>query len=175
MERLSSKTVYEGRIAKVRLEEFRYDDASVHEREVVGHPGAVAIVAHDGESVYMVRQPREPVNEPHLLEVPAGKLDVEGESRLECAQRELAEEVGRAATEWRELKRLYPSPGILEEEVTLFLATGLSEAEAEADDDERLEVVPYPLDRLDDAIDECRDAKSLVGLMLLREELRSGA
>jgi 8-oxo-dGTP pyrophosphatase MutT (NUDIX family) len=175
MERLSSKTVYEGRIAKVRLEEFRYEDGSVHEREVVDHPGAVAIVAHDGESVYMVRQPREPVNEPHLLEVPAGKLDVEGESRLECAQRELAEEVGRAATEWRELKRLYPSPGILEEEVTLFLATGLSEAEAEPDDDERLEVVPYPLDRIDDAIDECRDAKSLVGLMLLREELRSGA
>jgi 8-oxo-dGTP pyrophosphatase MutT (NUDIX family) len=175
MERLSSKTAYDGRIAKVRVEEFRYDDGTTHEREIVGHPGAVAVVAHDGEAVFLVRQPREPVDEPHLLELPAGKLDVEGESRLECAQRELAEEIGRAADEWRELKRLYPSPGILEEEVTLFLATDLSEAEADADDDERLEVVPWPLARLDDAIEECRDAKSLVGLMLLREELRSGA
>ena len=175
MERLSTRTVYEGRIAKVRLEEFRYDDGSVFEREVVGHPGAVAIVAHDRESVFMVRQPREPVNEPDLLELPAGKLDVEGETRLKCAQRELAEEIGRAAAEWRELKRLYPSPGILEEEVTLFLATDLAEASAEADEDERLEIVPYPLDRRGEAIGECRDAKSLVGLMLLREELRSGA
>jgi ADP-ribose pyrophosphatase len=175
MERVSSKTVYDGRIAKVRLEEFRFEDGGTEEREVVGHPGAVAIVAHDDDSFFMVRQPREPVNEPDLLELPAGKLDVEGESPLECAQRELAEEVGRAASEWREMKRLYPSPGILEEEVTLFEATGLEDASAEADEDERLEVLEVPMSRLDATIDECRDAKSLVGLMLLREELRAGA
>ena len=172
MERLSSKTVYDGKIAQVRVEEFRYPDGGTEVREIVGHPGAVAIVAHDGETVYLVRQPREPVGEPDLLEVPAGKLDVDGESRLECARRELAEEIGRAATEWRELKRFYPSPGLLEEEVTVFLATGLSEVEAEADEDERLEIVPLPLAGLEAAIADCRDAKSLVGLMLLREELR---
>jgi ADP-ribose pyrophosphatase len=175
MERLSSKTVYEGRIAKVRLEDFRYEDGAVEEREVVGHPGAVAIVAHDGERLFMVRQPREPVDEPALLELPAGKLDVEGESRLDCAKRELAEEIGRAAAEWRELKRLYPSPGILEEEVTIFEATGLSEVDANPDEDERLEIVTFPLAEVDRAIEECRDGKSLVGLMLLREELRGGA
>ena len=175
MERVSSKTVYNGRIAKVRVDEFRYDDGGTEEREVVGHPGAVAVVAHDDEVFYMVRQPREPVGEPDLLELPAGKLDVEGESRLECAQRELAEEIGRAAGHWRELKRLYPSPGILEEEVTLFEATDLSEAHAEPDEDERLEVFAVPLSRLDATIDECRDGKSLVGLMLLREELRGAA
>lgn len=175
MERVSSKTVYEGRIAKVRLEEFRYQDGEVEEREVVGHPGAVAIVAHDGERLFLVRQPREPVNEPSLLELPAGKLDVEGESPLECAKRELGEEIGRAASEWREMKRLYPSPGILEEEVTVFEATGLSEVEANPDDDERLEIVAFPLGEIDRAIEECRDGKSLVGLMLLREELRGDA
>ena len=174
MQRLGSRTVYDGKLAKVRLEEFRYADGGTAEREVVGHPGAVAVVAHDGASVYLVRQPREPVDEPDLLELPAGKLDVEGETRLECAQRELAEEIGRGAAAWRELKRLYPSPGILEEEVTLFLATDLSDASAEADDDERLEVVPYPLDRIDDAIEECRDGKSLIGLLLFRAELRAG-
>ncbi len=175
MERLSSKTVYEGRIAQVRLEEFRYDDGGTELREVVGHPGAVAIVARDRDAFYMVRQPREPVDEPALLELPAGKRDVEGETRLECAQRELAEEIGRAATEWRELKRFYPSPGLLEEEVTVFAAAGLSAVEAAADEDERLEVVRVPLADLDATIDECRDGKSLVGLMLLREELREGA
>jgi 8-oxo-dGTP pyrophosphatase MutT (NUDIX family) len=172
LQRLGSKTVYDGKLAKVRLEQFRYADGGTAEREVVGHPGAVAVVAHDGASVYLVRQPREPVDEPDLLEVPAGKLDVEGESHLECAKRELAEEIGRSATGWRQLKRFYPSPGILEEEVTVFLATGLEEVESNPDDDERLEVVTIPLAELDRAIEDCRDGKSLVGLLLLREELR---
>jgi 8-oxo-dGTP pyrophosphatase MutT (NUDIX family) len=172
VERLSSKTVYEGRIAEVRLERFRYADGGTEEREVVGHPGAVAIAAHDGEVVYLVRQPREPVGEPDLLELPAGKLDVEGEGPLECAQRELAEEIGREAAEWLERKRFYTSPGLLEEEITVFLATGLSEVEAQPEGDERLRIVALPLAELDGAIVECRDAKTLIGLMLLREELR---
>ena len=175
MERVSSKTVYEGRIAEVRLEEFRYPDGGTQEREVVGHPGAVAIAAHDGELVYLVRQPREPVGEPDLLELPAGKLDVEGEAPLECARRELAEEIGREAAEWRELKRFYTSPGLLEEDVTVFLATGLSAVEPQPQGDERLRIVALPLAELDRAIADCRDAKTLVGLMLLREELRRGA
>ena len=96
MERIGSKTVFEGKIARVRHDEFRYADGSVSEREIVGHPGAVAMVAHDDLHVYLVRQPREAVEEPALLELPAGKLDVEGETPLECAQRELAEEIGKA-------------------------------------------------------------------------------
>ena len=169
MRKLSSKVVYEGKIATMREEEFRYDDGETETREVVGHPGAVAIVAHDDEAVYMVRQPREPVGEPDLLELPAGKLDVEGESRLECAKRELAEEIGMAAEEWKELRRFYVSPGLLEEEITLFMATGLSDAEGEPDADERIELVQWPLRELDRAIEECRDAKSLIGLMMLRD------
>jgi ADP-ribose pyrophosphatase len=172
MEKLSSRVVYEGKIASVREEEFRYDDGATETREVVGHPGAVAIVAHDDEAVYLVRQPREPVGEPDLLELPAGKLDVDGESRLDCAKRELAEESAMAAAEWRELKRFYVSPGLLEEEVTLFEATGLSESRQDPDDDERIELVRWPLADLDRAIEDCRDAKSLIGLMFLRDKVR---
>ena len=172
LERLGSKTVYEGKIATVRVEEFRYPDGGTAEREVVGHPGAVAIVAHDAGVVYLVRQPREPVSEPDLLELPAGKLDVEGESRLDCARRELAEEIGREASDWRELKRFYTSPGLLEEEVTVFAATGLSEVDRKASDEERLEIVSVPLREIDRAIADCHDAKSLVGLMIFRDELR---
>ena len=139
---------------------------------MVGHPGAVAIVAHDDRFVYLVRQPREAVGEPDLLELPAGKLDVQGESPLECAQRELAEEIGKAAADWRELKRFYTSPGFAEEEVTVFVATGLSDADAEPDPGERLEVVEWPLDDLDGAIEACRDSKSLVGLLLFASDAR---
>jgi ADP-ribose pyrophosphatase len=171
MERIGSKTVYEGKIATVRIETFRHADGSEAEREVVAHPGAVAILAHDGESVYLVRQPREAVDEESLLELPAGKLDVEGESHLECAQRELAEEIGKAAADWRELKRFYTSPGFAQEEVTVFLATSLRDHPSDADEEERIEIVPWPLAQLDGAIEECRDAKSLVGLLLLKELL----
>jgi 8-oxo-dGTP pyrophosphatase MutT (NUDIX family) len=173
MERISSKTAYEGKLAKVRVDEVRYPDGAMGEREVVVHPGAVAMVAHDERSVYLVRQPREAVDEDALLELPAGKLDVEGETRLECAKRELAEETGKAASEWRELKRFYTSPGFASEEVTVYVATGLEDAAGQADTEERIEVVPWPLGELDRAIDECRDAKSLVGLLLFRAECQA--
>jgi ADP-ribose pyrophosphatase len=164
--------VYEGKVARVRIDEFRYEDGSQAEREVVGHPGAVAMVAHDERHLYLVRQPREAVGEEALLELPAGKLDVPGEAPLDCAKRELAEEVGKAASEWRELKRFYTSPGFAEEEVIVYLATGLEDASAEAGEEERLEVVRWPLDQLDEAIAECRDSKSLIGMLLFRR-LRS--
>ena len=169
MERIGSRRVYEGRVIDVRVDEFRYDDGETAEREIAEHPGAVGIVAHDGERIYLVRQPREAVGEAALLEVPAGKLDVEGESPLECAQRELGEEIGMRASQWTEIKRLYTSPGFAEEEVTLFVATGLDEiADHQPDPHERIEVVRWPLADLDGAIDACADAKSLIALLLFR-------
>jgi 8-oxo-dGTP pyrophosphatase MutT (NUDIX family) len=174
MERIGSKTIWEGKVARVRIDEFRYHDGSTSTREVVGHPGAVAMVAHDERFLYLVRQPREAVAEDALLELPAGKLDVPGESPIECAKRELAEEVGKAASEWRELKRFYTSPGFAEEQVIVYLATQLEEADGEPDTEERLEVVNWPLEDLDRAIAECADAKSLIGLLLFRKLRRSG-
>jgi ADP-ribose pyrophosphatase len=161
-------------MADVRIDRYRYADGEVSSRQVVTHPGAVAVVAHDCETLYLVRQPREPVGEPDLLELPAGKRDVEGESRLECAQRELAEEIAMEAAEWTELKRFYPSPGFAEEEVTVFLATGLSAVDVEPDPAERIEVVEWPLADLDGAIDACHDSKSLIGLLLLRRMRQGG-
>ena len=172
MERIESKTVYEGPIAGVRIDTVRYADGETAERQVVTHPGAVTVIAHDEERVWLVRQPREPVGEAALLELPAGKLDVEGETPLECAKRELAEEIGKAAGEWRELKRFYVSPGLTEEIMYLFLATDLSDVEHEADPNDRIEIVPWPLADLDGAIEACEDSKSLVGLLVLRELVR---
>lgn len=174
MERIGSRTVYTGPIASVRIDEFRHADGETVERQVISHPGAVGIVAHDGHAIYLVRQPREAVGADGLLEVPAGKLDVEDETPLECAQRELVEEVGRSAREWRELKRFYTSPGFAEEQVIVFLATGLERVERrEPDPEERIEVVEWPLEDLDAAIEQCEDSKSLIGLMMLRSELRA--
>jgi len=175
MERIGSKSVYEGQIARVRIDEFRYPDGSTSMREIVGHPGAVAMVAHDERFLYLVRQPREAVWEEALLELPAGKLDVPGESPIDCAKRELAEEVGKSASEWRELKRFYTSPGFAEEQVIVYLATELADADAEPDSEERLQVVAWPLGELDRAIEECRDSKSLIGLLLLRQRSSAGA
>ena len=172
LERLESQTVWEGGIATVRRELWREADGEVVEREVIGHPGAVGIVAWDGERVWLVRQPREAVGEPALLEIPAGKLDEAGETPLDTARRELAEEIGKRAERWHEVLRFYTSPGFTDEEVALFAAQDLADGpDFQPNPDERIQIVPWPLDRLDDAIADCRDSKSLIGLMWLRGEL----
>jgi ADP-ribose pyrophosphatase len=172
-EKIGEETVWEGEIATVRIDRFRHADGEEVTRELIAHPGAVAIVAHDEQHVWLVRQPREVTGEADLLELPAGKLDVEGEPPLETAKRELAEEIGRAAERWERLSSFYTSPGFTDEQVEVWLATGLTEASAEAEENERIEIVPWPLERLDEAIAECRDSKSLVGLFELRRRLGS--
>ena len=171
-ERVDSRTEWEGRIAKVRVDTVRFDDGEEAEREVVEHPGAVAIVAHDGEKLYLVRQPREPVGEQSLLELPAGKLDEEGEDELATAKRELAEEIGKGARSWEKLTSFYTTPGFADEEMHLYLATDLYDEQAETDENERIEIVELPLGELDEVIRKCRDSKSLVGLLWLRSYLR---
>src|SRR5436305_4793435 len=110
-ERIDSDVVWEGRIVTVRKDRFRYDDGGESEREIVSHMGAVGIVAHDGERLYLVEQPREAVGEQALLELPAGKLDEEGEAPLDTAKRELAEEIGKGARSWEHLTTFYSSAG----------------------------------------------------------------
>jgi ADP-ribose diphosphatase len=173
LKRVGGKMVHKGPIASVRMDTFEYPDGSTSTRQVVVHPGSVAIAAHDGRVVYMVRQPREPVGEASLLELPAGKLDREGETPLECARRELSEEIGKAAGDWRELKWLYTSPGFATERCHLFLATELYDEPGtpEEEGEERIEVVRVPLQDLDSAIERCYDAASLIGLLMLRDLL----
>jgi ADP-ribose pyrophosphatase len=167
-ERIGSEEQWSGKIASVHVDRFRYDDGTEKDREVVRHPGAVVIVAHDGEALYMVTQPREAVGEEALLELPAGKLDVEGEEPLATAKRELAEEIGKGANEWKPITTFWTSPGLLDEKMHLFLATDLYDEHAETDEDERIEIERVPLAELDDVIERCHDAKSLVGLLWLK-------
>jgi 8-oxo-dGTP pyrophosphatase MutT (NUDIX family) len=171
-ERIGSETAWEGRFAAVRVERFRYDDGQEAEREIVTHPGAVAVVVHDGERLFLVRQPREAVDEQALLELPAGKLDEEGEQPLDTARRELAEEIGKGARSWEHLTSFYTSPGFADEQCHVFLATELYDEWAEVDEGERIEIVEVPLTDLDDVIAGCRDSKTLVGLLWFRAYLR---
>lgn len=173
MERLSSETAFRGHAFDVTVSRFRRVDGVEVEREVVEHPGSVAILAHDEDFVYLVRQPREAVEDDGLLEIPAGTLDVEGETELECAQRELSEEADLRAESWRLLRTIYPSPGVLGEKVWIFAATGLSEAPGRADDDEQIEVVRLRLDEIDSALERIEDATTVVALLLLAAEGRS--
>jgi 8-oxo-dGTP pyrophosphatase MutT (NUDIX family) len=166
-EPLGGRTVYEGRIVTLSIERYRYPDGEEVEREVIAHEGAVGIVAHDGTDLFLVRQPREAIGDPDFLEIPAGRLDVEGEAPLEAAQRELAEEIGKAAERWEHLTDYVSSVGVMDEVVHVYLATGLSEAHAEAEHTERIEIVRWPLADLDGAIAATRDAKTLIGLLML--------
>jgi len=172
-ERVDGERVYEGTIFEVWRERFRHADGEEAVRETVRHPGAVGMVAHDDEVVWLVRQPRESVGIGDLLEIPAGKLDEEGEDPLDTAKRELAEEIGKAAETWELLHEFFTSPGFTDERFFLFLATDLSDRHAQAEEDERIEIVPWPLARLHDAIAACHDAKSLIGLLLLAQRVSS--
>ena len=164
---IGSDPKWEGRIATITVERFRHADGEEVTREKVWHPGAVGIIAVDDDRVWLTRQPREVVSARASLEVPAGKLDVAGEPPLETAKRELAEEIGKQAARWEEIKVFFTSPGFSDERVWLFLATELSDAPAgvhAAEQEERIQIVPWPLDRLDEALAECEDSKSLIAL-----------
>lgn len=175
IERLTEQVRWEGKMVRAGVARFRHPDGEEVEREKVWHPGAVGIVALDDSRVWLTRQPREVVGAAASLEIPAGKLDVEGESPLETAKRELAEEIGKQAGSWEELFVFFTSPGFSDERVWLYLATDLDDAkDAEPDEGERIEIVPWPVERLDDAIAECDDAKSLIALLWLAARSASG-
>ena len=167
-ERLETDVRWQGKFLAAGVERFRHADGEEVSREKVWHPGAVGILAVDDEHVWLTRQPREAIGARASLEIPAGKLDVADEPPLQSAQRELAEEIGKRAESWRELFRFYTSPGFSDEQIWLYLAEDLSDAGGHtAEEDERIEIVPWPLTRLDAAIDECADSKSLIALLWL--------
>ena len=138
--------------------------------DLVVHAAGVGIVAVDREEhVTLVRQPRLGAGGP-LLELPAGMVDP-GESRLECARRELQEETGLHGGDWIELASFYTSPGYCNERLHLFLATGLEPGDAAPEATEELEPVRLPLGEVAGLVAEVEDAKTLVGLLLLLRRL----
>ena len=173
-EQTGGEELYAGKIFSVRRDRFRHDGGEEVTRERIVHPGAVAVVAHDGDDLFMVAQPREAVGEEALLEIPAGKLDEEGEDPLDTARRELAEEIGKRAESWRHLTTYYSSAGFTDEEVHVYLATELSDQSAESGEEERIEIRRVPITDLDDTIAACKDAKTLVGLLWFRAYLCEG-
>jgi 8-oxo-dGTP pyrophosphatase MutT (NUDIX family) len=166
-EQVGSEEVYAGRIASVRKGRFRHADGEVVDREIVSHPGAVGIVAVDDEHIWLVKQPREATGG-YLLELPAGKLDEEGEDVLATAKRELAEEIGKGAKNWSHLTTFWASPGFSDERIHVYLATDLYDEQAHTDEVERIEIVKVPKSQIDDVIRENVDSKTLVGLLWFR-------
>jgi ADP-ribose pyrophosphatase len=160
-----ARVVYEGKLVSVTLERW-----GEHEREIVEHPGAVAIVAIDRDGMLtLVRQRREAVRKA-LLELPAGTLE-QGESPLDCARRELEEETGLTGGTWRERGAFYTTPGFCREQMHLFVAEGLEQGPARPEHDEKLELVRWSQAEIESRLDEIEDAKTLVGLFtFLREQ-----
>jgi ADP-ribose pyrophosphatase len=164
----SSKEVYKCRLFRITEDVAVDDKTGFHiERSVVRHPGsAVMMAVDDKKRVLLVRQYRLPAGK-YLWELPAGKLD-DGEKPLQAAKRELAEETGYQARKWSKLATFYPSPGYVEERMTVFLATDLTAGEPTPMDDERIECQWFKRKDLAKMIDdgEIQDAKTIVGFLL---------
>ena len=146
---VSSETIFEGKIIKVTLDQARLPNGSLAAREVVYHPGGVAVLALDSDNtVYLVKQFRYPLQE-LLLELPAGKLDHgSDEDALLGAQRELSEETGLEAAKWTYLGYTLASPGFCTEALHMYLAQDLTRKGQHLDEDEFLDVVTMPFDQL---------------------------
>jgi ADP-ribose pyrophosphatase len=166
---LTREAVFKGKIVSVRVDTVALPDGRTTQREVVEHPGAVAVlpVTEDG-ALLLVRQFRYAVGE-MSLELPAGCLDRPGECVEAAARRELQEETGHTAQTWTYLGRFHSSPGILGETMHLWLAEGLIPGRPSPDEDEWVSVVPMPLAEALEAVQcgEIHDAKTILGLLWL--------
>ena len=166
---------YEGRIIRLRVDKAQLPNGKIATREVVEHNGGVCIAAlTEQQELLFVRQFRYPYQEV-VLELPAGKID-KGEEPLACGKRELTEETGASAQQYRALGRLYPSPGYCGEVIHLFLATGLSFGRMNLDEDEFLEVERIPLEKAVQMVldNEVPDAKTQVAVLKTWALLHSG-
>lgn len=174
---LSSETIFTGRVIRLRRDIVAMPGETESPRDVVEHPGAVGVVALDGERVLFVTQYRHPVGR-RLDELPAGLLDVEGESGLLAAQRELREEAGYQAATWNVLVDVLTSPGMTDESIRIFLAREVSPCHRDVQEHEELEMTSrwVPLaDAVSSALDgELENAAAVVGVLAASEAVRRG-
>jgi ADP-ribose pyrophosphatase len=165
---VSGEEVFSGKLLRVRRDLVRLPDGGQSVREYVRHPGAVVMVAlFDDGRVLLERQFRYPHGR-EFIELPAGKLEP-GEPHLETAKRELLEETGYVAAEWRRLGVIHTSIGYTDEAIEMFLARGLEKRAAKLDAGEFLEVFTLPFEQALAMVRDGRitDAKSVCGLLWL--------
>lgn len=174
---LSSQTVFEGRVIALRRDLVAMPGQATSYRDVVVHPGAVAVLAYADGRVLLVNQYRHPLG-CRLDEIPAGLLDVEGEPALPAAQRELMEEAGYAAATWDVLVDLWTSPGMTNEAIRVFLARDLTAVDRDVQEHEELEMTSHWVP-LDDAVADAlagrlTNAVAVAGVLAVALAARAG-
>lgn len=173
---LSSKVVYEGKVFKVTCDKVTEPSGITATRDIVRHSGSVVVLAidEDGDEprVLLERQYRYAAQD-YLWELPAGRIDP-GEVALAGAKRELIEETGYRAKQWKRAMIFYSSPGFLDETMAIYLARDLTSGEAQPEEDESIECELVPLSETIDMIfsGQIRDGKTIAGVLWLAEALR---
>jgi ADP-ribose pyrophosphatase len=170
---IRSKRVYKGKIVSLRVGEASLDDGSIVSREVVEHPGGVAVVPVINQSVILVRQFRIAIGR-EILELPAGRLE-DKESPEHCAHREIEEEIGYRAGQMFLLASYYSSVGFTDEKMYVFLAFQLRETEQKPESDERIQKVKIPIKEIESMLakNEFEDSKTIISLRELLAYLKN--
>ncbi|GBF12539.1 MAG: NUDIX hydrolase [Tepidibacillus sp.] len=172
---ISSEKIYQGKIIQVKVDTVLLPNGKEAKRELVNHPGAIAVLALTPEDkIILVRQYRKPL-EKTILEIPAGKLE-KGENPLDCAIRELKEETGYIASNMTQITKFYTSPGFADEIIYLYKANSLEQGEAKPDEDEFIETVELSLDEALERIKtgEVIDAKTIMAIYYWQLERNKG-
>ncbi len=162
--------IFAGKIITVHNDDITLADGTKAFREVVEHPGGVAVVGlTDNREIVMVKQFRYPYKET-IYEIPAGKLE-KGEEPMSAAVREFGEECGATAESFEPMGEIYPSPGYTSEIIRLYCATGLSFGEQHLDEDENLDVIKMPFSECLSRVmsGEIKDAKTIIGILKIKE------
>ncbi len=172
---LSGETIFDGKVVHLERWQVRLPNGKTAMREVVKHVGAAAIVPVDEEGyVTLVRQHRVAIDQ-MTWEIPAGKLDYPGEAPFSAAKRELEEETGLNAENWRLLSSVVTTPGFCTERIAIYLATGLSQHAAHTDADEFLHVTRITLEKAVELVEagELFDQKTALGILLAEHALKA--
>ncbi|MCW4049009.1 MAG: NUDIX hydrolase [Candidatus Bathyarchaeota archaeon] len=163
--KVSSKLLHKGKHFSFKTDTVQLDNGKETIRDIVDHPGAIAVIPVDGESIIMVRQFRYAAGK-ELLEIPAGTLEP-GEDSFACAVRELQEETGYAASEWNKLLSCYMAPGYSNEIIHFYVAEGLNAVDSNPEDDESITVEKHSFNDVLTMIEEnvIEDSKTITGVL----------